>query len=102
LCGESEESRLKFSQTPCPEFSLSYARKPMFVDKFGKVVQSTPILRNLLFPVVTHLWKEREERFRRYCRELPKLVPEPFFVKIGANDGITGDPCSDILLGNAS
>jgi len=74
----------------------------MLVDKIGKVVKSTPILRNLLFPVVTHLWKEREERFRRYCRELPKLVLEPFFVKIGANDGITGDPCTDILLGNAN
>jgi len=74
----------------------------MLVDKIGKVVKSTPILRNLLFPVVTHLWREREERFRRYCRELPKLVLEPFFVKIGANDGITGDPCTDILLGNAN
>jgi hypothetical protein len=27
-------------------------------------------------------------------------VPEPLFVKVGANDGMTGDPCSDILLAN--
>jgi FkbM family methyltransferase len=31
---------------------------------------------------------------------LPQVVPEPVFVKVGANDGISGDPCSDILLAN--
>jgi FkbM family methyltransferase len=30
------------------------------------------------------------------------VVPEPVFVKIGANDGITGDPCSDILLADTN
>lgn len=33
---------------------------------------------------------------------MAKLVPEPVFVKIGATDGITDDPCSDILLANAN
>lgn len=48
---------------------------------------------------VKHLKKKRAlKRFRRYCEDLPKFVPEPVFVKVGANDGITGDPCSDILL----
>jgi FkbM family methyltransferase len=37
-------------------------------------------------------------RFRDYCFNLAKVFSEPVFVKVGANDGITGDPCSDILL----
>lgn len=36
--------------------------------------------------------------FRDCCRAIAALVPEPFFVKVGAHDGMTGDPCSDILL----
>jgi FkbM family methyltransferase len=41
-------------------------------------------------------------RFRRYCLHLSKVVPQPVFVKIGANDGITGDPCADILLAHTN
>src|SRR5262249_59030637 len=37
-------------------------------------------------------------QIRHYCAVLPTLVAEPLFVKVGANDGVTGDPCSDILL----
>ena len=36
--------------------------------------------------------------FRYYCSELSNLVTEPVFVKVGANDGVSDDPCSDILL----
>jgi len=45
-------------------------------------------------------YRAAKRRFRRHCAELSKLVPEPIFVKVGANDGITNDPCSDILLAN--
>jgi FkbM family methyltransferase len=45
---------------------------------------------------------KESRRFRRYCRKLTKIVSEPIFVKIGANDGITSDPCSDILLGDSN
>ena len=40
------------------------------------------------------------KRFRKYCEHLPDIVNQPYFVKIGANDGITYDPCSDILINN--
>jgi FkbM family methyltransferase len=36
--------------------------------------------------------------FRRYCTELSQVVSNPVFVKVGANDGVTGDPISDILM----
>lgn len=40
--------------------------------------------------------------FRACCAAIPASVAEPFFVKVGAHDGITGDPCSDILLGDTA
>jgi FkbM family methyltransferase len=40
-------------------------------------------------------------RFRAFCAQLPDRVADPFFVKVGANDGVSGDPCSDILLADA-
>jgi FkbM family methyltransferase len=47
------------------------------------------------------LYKLQIARFRRYCSELQDLLADPMFVKVGANDGVTGDPCSDILLAGA-
>jgi FkbM family methyltransferase len=43
---------------------------------------------------------EFDRRVRALCRELPKRVSRPFFVKVGAHDGVTADPCSDALLEN--
>ena len=40
-------------------------------------------------------------RFRHFCQSLPEMTAHPFFVKVGANDGVTGDPCSDILLASS-
>ena len=39
------------------------------------------------------------EKFREACKSIPTMTDAPFFVKVGANDGVTGDPCSDLLLG---
>lgn len=39
------------------------------------------------------------EYFRQWLNNLSISVKEPTFVKVGANDGITCDPCSDILIG---
>jgi FkbM family methyltransferase len=56
-------------------------------------------------PVRTILGRARERatasatnRFAEYRQALPKRVSEPVFVKVGANDGVTGDPCADLLL----
>jgi FkbM family methyltransferase len=38
------------------------------------------------------------EKFRAACLDIASLVESPFFVKVGANDGLTGDPCSDLLI----
>jgi FkbM family methyltransferase len=70
-------------------------------------VKSTPFLYRMLLPSVMLIrkakWRARARRelpFRLFCLNLSKVLAEPVFVKVGANDGITGDPCSDILLAN--
>lgn len=79
----------------------------MLIDKAKAAIKSMPFVYAILRPVVIltrwpqqSLFRHALNRFRRYCSELPGFVPEPIFVKVGANDGITGDPCSDILLAN--
>src|SRR5579862_2865434 len=84
----------------------------MLIEKVKSAVRSTPRLYRLLRAVAKLLLRqvsrhraaeEREQRrFRQYCLNLSRALPEPMFVKIGANDGITGDPCSDILLAHTN
>lgn len=70
-------------------------------------IKSVPPAYWLLLPVISllrwyrrFLYQRRLRRFRLLCKELPEVIPEPVFVKVGANDGMTGDPCSDMLLRN--
>lgn len=76
-------------------------------------IKSVPIIYRILFPCVTLfrrgrnvLYRKQQQRelkrFRTYCSYLPSKVPHPLFVKVGANDGTTGDPCSDILISIAT
>jgi len=81
----------------------------MFIEKIKHEIKSTPFLHQRLLPMVRCFRQRRQlksrprpERklwhFLKLCRELPRVIPNPVFVKIGANDGVTGDPCSDLLL----
>jgi FkbM family methyltransferase len=71
-----------------------------------RLLKSFPVLHGFLLPFVERArkWKKARRlqreliRFRKRCLYLSLAIPEPVFVKVGANDGITGDPCSDILL----
>jgi len=85
----------------------------MFIEKLRHVVKSTPVLYKSISPGVNRVrrakararakaWAKETRRFRQYCLTLSRVVPEPVFVKVGANDGITEDPCSDILLANTN
>jgi FkbM family methyltransferase len=40
--------------------------------------------------------------FRTFCETLTNFVECPFFVMVGANDGVTGDPCAQIVRANAA
>lgn len=81
----------------------------MPIEKLKKRVKASPLLYQLLKPVVVYVretsqrakLKARDRavnRFRKYCLNLSKRVAKPVFVKVGANDGIGDDPCSDIFL----
>lgn len=77
----------------------------MLFKKAKAAIKSVPFVYNLLLPVLMLFRRARHtpqtkglKRFRRYCADLPNVAQKPVFVKVGANDGITRDPCSDILL----
>jgi len=76
----------------------------MPLKQLKRLVKSSPFLYRRLYPLVQRARLAKEERlinrFRDYCRTLSDRVAEPIFVKVGANDGVTDDPCSDIFLAN--
>jgi FkbM family methyltransferase len=74
----------------------------MLLNRARNAIKSVPFLYHTLRPVVRHIQRHggEEERLQFYCARLPEFVAEPVFVKVGANDGITGDPVSDVLLAN--
>lgn len=65
-----------------------------------EALKSVPVLGRVLRAAARPFRRTRLQEFyvRQYCRSLPDFVPQPIFVNIGANDGITNDPVSDILL----
>ncbi len=76
----------------------------MLFSKLKAAIKSAPLLHGVLLPYVDLLRRSRNalqrreiNRFRKHCLSLSTLQ-EAVFVKVGANDGVTGDPCSDILL----
>jgi len=48
-------------------------------------------------------WRQglARQAFRRELKQLALSLEKPFFVKVGAHDGLTGDPCTEFLLANA-
>lgn len=42
------------------------------------------------------------DELRRFLVRITKEVEHPIFVKVGANDGVTDDPCGDLFLANAN
>lgn len=74
-------------------------------ERMRSAVKARPRLYGALLPYVRALRHATRggaarnlERFRAACDDVSRGVRAPFFVKVGANDGITGDPCSDLLL----
>ncbi len=72
----------------------------MSFEKGKNAIKSAPFLYNALLPLVRQYRRRggESERVKQYCASVPDFVPHPLFVKVGANDGITGDLVSEILL----
>lgn len=71
------------------------------------IIKSAPGLHRALSPAVHLVRRARylltrsgEQRFRDCCSALSAVLPEAYFINVGANDGITGTPAIKILLGN--
>lgn len=74
----------------------------MLMRKAKTALARMPILLSVLRRVFGPLQQRRGfRRLRRYCSLLPDRVQQPTFVIIGANDGITEDPVSDIFLADS-
>jgi FkbM family methyltransferase len=84
---------------------MNAIKSPTFSERVRTAVKGSPLLFAMLRPCVDafrharHGHKARNlQHFRRACVDAGERALAPFFVKVGANDGITGDPCSDLLL----
>lgn len=81
----------------------------IYFEKLKTIGKIIPFLYNSLHSLVS-FFRQRivsgrtdpMEDFKKFCSSLPNIICEPFFVKVGANDGITEDPLSDILLANTN
>lgn len=69
-----------------------------FIESVKAAVKRVPLLYRTLKRVRRESTKRSLAKFREPCVTVGREVPNPTFVKVGANDGVTGDPCSDILL----
>ncbi len=56
------------------------------------------VLRPVLSAAYGVLYRRRHRRFRRYCARIPERRPSPLYVSVGANDGTSGDPLSDLIV----
>lgn len=74
----------------------------MLARRAKAIFKTIPILFPL-FRAVSRPLRERVKfwRLEKYCTLLPDTVQQPIFVMIGANDGITEDPVSHILLADS-
>jgi FkbM family methyltransferase len=72
----------------------------VLAEKVKNAIKSSPLLHHLFLTAQMPFRKQGLElaRLRLYCSTVPRFVRNPIFVKVGANDGVTGDPVSDILL----
>jgi FkbM family methyltransferase len=68
----------------------------MFIERLKNAVKFW------LIPGARERKQRRFRNFKNYCRNLSKVLSEPVFVNVGANDGITSDPFSDIFLANTN
>jgi FkbM family methyltransferase len=65
-------------------------------------VKANPTARRLAIAVRSVLRPTDSDLLQRLVRTAARSIELPVFVKVGANDGITGDPFGDSLLKNAA
>jgi FkbM family methyltransferase len=56
--------------------------------------------RRRISPTRHDIWEKHSSLFVQYVERLTISNQKAFFVKVGANDGLSGDPCGSMLLDN--
>lgn len=59
-------------------------------------------VRQAVYPKRTGRISAKNDQLRHCLSRLTDTLPDPVFVKVGANDGITADPCGDVFLKNSN
>lgn len=75
------------------------------LEVLAAIVPSRRLARRLAGKAERARWRRDQANtaaFRACCAAISRQVPNPFFVKVGAHDGIKNDPCSDILLADTA
>ena len=57
-------------------------------------------LRRNFYPNQYDIWQMHSQRFEDFLRRVTRTVAAPVFVKVGANDGLSGDPCGRLFIDN--
>ena len=57
-------------------------------------------VRRTFCPNQYDLWQINSQRFVDFLRRTTESATKPVFVKVGANDGVSGDPCGRIFIDN--
>lgn len=73
----------------------------MSAELLKAAIRAVPVLHRAALRVYTRFRPGHDvltERFRLCCAALPEIVEQPVFVKVGANDGVTGDLTAAILM----
>jgi FkbM family methyltransferase len=90
-------------ETSC--FDASMPMSMPMLDRLKGAVRGVPWLHRLLRGRAIRAQQVREaahhaalERFRTRVAASPDAVETPVFIKVGAHDGVSGDPVSDLLL----
>jgi FkbM family methyltransferase len=70
------------------------------MQKLKSIVKENLVLYRWALAVRGRIAPTEADRFFAYLLKLTKLASRLVFVKVGANDGITGDPCGELFLRN--
>ena len=66
------------------------------------IISAFPPLHRLLVGIRKKVVKDSVRSLQEFLVRTARDVKHPRFVKVGANDGLTGDPCGDAFLSGAT
>ena len=72
-----------------------------FLSRQSRLIGLLRFIRRSWFPNESDLWEKNSLKFTDYLTRLNSDGKGLVFVKVGANDGVSGDPCARLFLENS-